>query len=267
MFASLEVPACGPEDVFEDNDLCPQAAALGEGFFPDLVVSSSDPDFYRCGVLQGETIDVDAIFSHAQGDVDIRLWDACGGNLLAVGTSVTDDEQVSWSNLNGPDIEVVLEVLYYTPGGGTPGCNTYDLLIDIADTEPGSNFCTSLPNSTGFPTLISAQGSASIAANDLILIAEDLPPSQNGLFYYGPNQIQAPFGNGIRCVGGGVHRLPVLNSGALGRLSFAVDYTALPASGAILPGSFWNFQAWYRDPIAGGATFNLSDGYAILFLP
>jgi formylglycine-generating enzyme required for sulfatase activity len=27
------------------------------------------------------------------------------------------------------------------------------------------------------------------------------------------------------------------------------------------------FQAWYRDPVAGGATFNLSDGYEIVFQP
>ena len=35
----------------------------------------------------------------------------------------------------------------------------------------------------------------------------------------------------------------------------------------ITAGSTWNFAAWFRDPAAGGAFFNLSDGLEVTFLP
>ncbi len=38
-------------------------------------------------------------------------------------------------------------------------------------------------------------------------------------------------------------------------------------AGQILGGTTWSFQAWYRDPDAGGHLFNLSDGVRITFLP
>ena len=47
-----------------------------------------------------------------------------------------------------------------------------------------------------------------------------------------------------------------------------LDYTNPPqAAGQITVGSTWNFQFRYRDPAAGGAYFNLSDGLEITFCP
>jgi len=44
-----------------------------------------------------------------------------------------------------------------------------------------------------------------------------------------------------------------------------IDFTQLPAGGQITSGSTWNFQAWYRDPAAGGAMFNTSDALRATF--
>ena len=52
-----------------------------------------------------------------------------------------------------------------------------------------------------------------------------------------------------------------------GNLSYDVDYNANYAAGVITAGSSWNFQAWFRDPAANGATFNLSDGLHVTFCP
>ena len=91
-------------------------------------------------------------------------------------------------------------------------------------------------------------------------------PNQFGLFFYGPNQTSVPFGNGILCVSGQLQRLSVSNSGSQGVLVHALDITSPPTgSGQILAGSTWNFQAWYRDPAAGGQLFNTSDGLTITF--
>ena len=44
-----------------------------------------------------------------------------------------------------------------------------------------------------------------------------------------------------------------------------VDLTALATP--ILPGSVWNFQAWFRDGSAGGAGSNLTDAVNVVFCP
>lgn len=129
-----------------------------------------------------------------------------------------------------------------------------------------TSFCTALPNSTGAPALISASGTASVSSNDLVLHAAPVPAGQPGLFYFGPQMTQAPFGDGFRCVTGfGVTRFAPTAASAVGELSFPVDNTALPNGMSFFPGATWLFQAWYRDPAAAASGFNLSDGAAVLF--
>ena len=110
-----------------------------------------------------------------------------------------------------------------------------------------------------------------MGANDLVLRVDGATPNQPGLYYYGPNAIAAPFGDGVRCVGGGTHRLgPVQVADGGGVALRAVDLTAPPADagpGQIQAGVTWNFQFWYRDPAAGGSGFNLSDGLSVTFCP
>ena len=51
-------------------------------------------------------------------------------------------------------------------------------------------------------------------------------------------------------------------------LTWAVHNTAAPGgAGQLTAGSTWNFQAWFRDPAAGGTAFNLSDGVELTFAP
>ncbi|MCB9915264.1 MAG: hypothetical protein H6828_08955 [Planctomycetes bacterium] len=133
---------------------------------------------------------------------------------------------------------------------------------------PVSTYCTTSPNSVGAGVLASTTGSTSITANDLVLIGTGAPANQWGIFYYGPNQISAPFGNGVRCVGAGgigTFRLPLTNSGPSGTYTRPLDHNTL--SHAIAAGETWNFQCWYRDPAGGGAAFNLSDGVSVFFCP
>lgn len=131
-------------------------------------------------------------------------------------------------------------------------------------------YCTGAPNSAGAGASISASGSASVCANDLVLHVSGAISAQFGMFYYGPNQVQAPFGDGFRCVGAGglgtFRLLPPLPASGTGTAQHALDLSAPPASaGQILPGSSWNFQYWYRDPAFGGTGFNLSDALKVEF--
>lgn len=127
------------------------------------------------------------------------------------------------------------------------------------------NFCTSTPNSSGAAATIGYQGSLSLDGADLVLTAQDCPPNKAGIFYYGPLQIQAPFGCGYKCVGGTVHRLPLQLTDGAGSASMPIDYAVQPS---ITVGSTWSFQFWFRDPNGcQGGTVNLSDGLTGTFCP
>jgi len=137
-----------------------------------------------------------------------------------------------------------------------------------------SNYCSSTPNSgSPFGAVMSFSGTASYSANDLVLECYGAVPNQFGIFYYGPSQISNSFGNGIRCVGAGflgTFRLPVIQTDSFGDATLALDYNQAPmnaGNGFIIDGEEFNFQFWFRDPPAGGANFNLSDGLHVTFCP
>ena len=138
-----------------------------------------------------------------------------------------------------------------------------------------STRCSTAPNSAGAGALISAAGTTSVTLNDLRLIVTAGVPAQAGLFYYGPEAVSIPFGDGVRCVGNnpsGVFRLdPPQTMDFIGDATRALDLTAPPADagpGAITVGSTWYFEFWYRDRLGpGGHGFNFSDGLAVTFCP
>lgn len=143
------------------------------------------------------------------------------------------------------------------------------------DCQPTTqNYCVTSPNSTGPGAIIGFSGSTSIAANDFVIRSTGGSLNQPGVFFYGGNQLQIPFGDGFRCVGSGglgVYRLnPAMPTDGAGSAQRPVDYTQPPASfgpGMIEPGDTWNFQYWYRDPLAGASGFNLSDALEVGFCP
>lgn len=134
----------------------------------------------------------------------------------------------------------------------------------------GSNYCDVTPNSAGSGAEIRAAGVQSIDANDFTLITTGAIPNKVGLYFYGPNQVDIPLGNGKLCISPVVRLNPPIITDSTGVATRPVDFTVFPAgSGAnqITPGSTWNFQYWFRDPPAGGAEFNLSNGVQVSFIP
>ncbi len=146
-----------------------------------------------------------------------------------------------------------------------------DFIVAIGCPGP-ENYCVGEPNSVGNGASISWAGTVEMSTNLFYVTGTGAIPTQFGLFFYGPNQILVPFGDGYRCVGGGIYRLgPAQLSDGLGSYNRRVDFTQPPASsgaGQITPGSVWNFQLWYRDPAGPlGNGFNLSDGLEVTFCP
>jgi hypothetical protein len=148
-------------------------------------------------------------------------------------------------------------MLYYRPslfevqGGGNGGSF--------------SNYCVSSVNSTGGAAQIYFAGSLSVSANNLHLFSSPVPTQQYGLFIYSGSQAQASFGNGTRCVGAPIVRFGVQQASTFGDIGMPVDMLAPPVNGAFTAGSVWNFQSWFRDPSAGGSSFDLSNGLSIAF--
>jgi hypothetical protein len=125
-------------------------------------------------------------------------------------------------------------------------------------------YCDPTPNSvSSLGATLGWAGSVSLANNDLDLYATGLPGNQFGLFFFGPNQISVPAGDGNLCVGGGLIRLPVTMSDGLGTAYQSLDVSAPPLVAAVVSGATWNFQFWYRDPSGGPVGNNFSEAVQI----
>lgn len=137
----------------------------------------------------------------------------------------------------------------------------------------GSNYCTAVANSTGSIATISAFGSTLVGQNNVELSAASMPTNQFSYFVCGqvPGFVAGPGGaQGNLCIIGQLGRFTapgqVLNSGATGEVSLAIDLTTIPVGGgvAIAPGETWNFTLWYRDNNPT-PTSNFTDAIAISF--
>ena len=119
--------------------------------------------------------------------------------------------------------------------------------------------------------LTHAAGSTNIHADDLVLSVSGVAAGQPGLVYMGENAILAPFGDGQRCIGagpGGLRRFDVSQAGSSGSFTLTgiVARSQVFGAGAILAGSTWNFQGWYRDPGGPcGSAFNLTNALPVTF--
>lgn len=125
-------------------------------------------------------------------------------------------------------------------------------------------------NSTAQGAVLRAVGSTSVAADDLLLSATQMPPQAAGVFIVGDAHLQPPLPlrSGLLCVGGNVARYPGESAGGLGAYSLSGPVGL--SQGLIQAGDSYVFQAWFRDldPLAPcAAPSNLSNGLRVTFAP
>ena len=141
----------------------------------------------------------------------------------------------------------------------------YEFVCGCDDVQ---RYCSSVPNSTGVAATIDWSGSTSVFANSLTLMASGAPALKTGLFFYGSQQANVPWGDGLRCVGGSLQRLALVQTSAAGTATLPLAF-GLPPIGsgphAALPGTTWNFQFRFRDPTGGPNGWNSSDALEIHF--
>jgi len=220
-------------------------------------------------------LDILEIVGLSDGDAGDHNYDGAqvlgpDGSFTPAGIFRGGDFPSPWCNLFLDFDPMVNAAEPRTPGAMNSPCVDPTGPCDCAG-EFASNYCPLTPNSAGPGTSMSASGSDSFAANNLVIEASGGPAGQPGVFYYGPAQIQVPFGEGNRCVGGSVVRLwPPSIADGTGFTSRVVDNTHPAIAGSpspIVAGGTMNFQYWHRDPMGGGTGFNLSDAISILFTP
>lgn len=126
---------------------------------------------------------------------------------------------------------------------------------------PPTNDCSTSPNSVGPGATMSWSGSTVRSQNNFTIVASGLPPGAANIFFYGPTTTFTVFGNGFRCIGNPITRLPVGNASIFGDSAVPVNLVGTQ----IDAGETWYFQNWYRNPAGGGAGFNLSDALRVPF--
>jgi hypothetical protein len=220
------------------------------------------------------------------------FWTTPGGDFEPVFSATKSIDQPGFYTWTSPGLVADVQSMLDTPSANfgwvlvnwneadTPTAKRFDsrqnsnvllrpalkVIFDLPCTGSATSYCVAAPNSTGLGALIGTSGSLSVAANSFGLTCTQLPPSSPHLYFFGSQQTQSVFGNGYRCVNGTVYRLnPAMSATPAGTSSRAVDLASQPAAGVITGGSTWNFQCWYRNVLAGGAGFNLSDGIRVTF--
>lgn len=132
-------------------------------------------------------------------------------------------------------------------------------------------YCSAQPNSAGTAASITAVGSTSIAASDITLRIQDLPPNQFGFLIASQGRSFIPNfagSDGNLCLASPLFRwyASLSNAGSGGGVTYPADLAALPQGMTVDPGETWHFQYWTRDtnPLNTSTT---SNGVSITFTP
>lgn len=108
--AFLENGADDPYDAVPGSgDACTSPIAINPDSFAEtgLVVKSLDEDWFLFTIAPDAGYAIDLTFTHAWGDVDLEVYDGCGGGVLASATSTDDNESLTIDNCGGASTLVV----------------------------------------------------------------------------------------------------------------------------------------------------------------
>ena len=259
----------------------PSIAAPGQVIFVTLTNNSSQlinlPSSCTFqAVFAGPTCSGTSVFSPVclsvitpipPGTSDVMSWDQ------------RDD-----SGVQVPDGDYAFWIRYYDASWSMTGCCP---TVTIAS-DPGTPYCfgdgsgTTCPcansggpgegcaNGGGTGATLSATGSSSVGAGDLVLSGAGAIPGQTGLYFQADYAVNGGngnlFGDGLRCAGGSLVRLQVLMADGAGNSSTTID---IATKGGVSAGQTKRYQLWYRDPVMSpcGMFFNLTNGYEVAWTP
>ncbi len=123
-------PAC-VNDAFEVNNTFATAVALPTNSDQNGQICSGDIDWFKFDLCAGGSLTVDVTFTHSNGDIDISLRNSADSLTLDSSVSVTDSEQVTYTNAQMLTQSVYLKV--YVIGARE---NSYQIRANISNCTP-----------------------------------------------------------------------------------------------------------------------------------
>jgi hypothetical protein len=258
------------------------------------------------GAAFGRVLSFDMSTGQIANDAHLDLWDGSpyAGNTITLdallgGVVVASDMQTvpsgGFIHPHHFSISGVSFDMLRVHGGGAQDNGVFFGLIDsvhIGSTGPGMIFCagdgsaTACPcgnssptgagegcaSSLGFGARLRANGSASLAADTLQLVGDQMPNAPC-LYFQGTQQIAAGaglvFGDGLRCAGGSIVRLGTkTNAGGTSTYPSGSD-PSVSVRGQVTTPGVRDYQTWYRNAAAfcTPSTFNLTNGLQITWVP
>ncbi len=127
--------AAGSDDAQEQNDTCATARALTAGTYTGLVVKRLDEDWYALPVPSGSSLTVSMTFTHANGDVDVQLFNTCGGAVVLDRNANTSNESFNYSNSSASN------TIYMRVYLGADTRNDYSLTFSVSTPAPSNDNC------------------------------------------------------------------------------------------------------------------------------
>ena len=126
--------------------------------------------------------------------------------------------------------------------------------------ESPSVLCTSTANSVSVDgARLQWNGSTSITANDLTLVATGMPSSTFALVARSMESGLTFVGDGVLCIDTPIIRMEIIQADIFGGVNYPVDASAAAVGGAVMAGETWHYQVWFRD----GMSSNLTDAVSV----
>jgi hypothetical protein len=160
--------AAGTDDAQEPNDSCAAPRVLANGTYSGLVVKRLDEDWYQLSSAPGTVVTISATYTHANGDIDLELFSACGGTAIASDVANANNALISYTNSSGAS------TLFLRVYLGADTRNDYSLTVSTsAPPTPANDECSGvidiLSSSVAFNTgsaTTSTTGSIPASCND-----------------------------------------------------------------------------------------------------
>jgi hypothetical protein len=119
-------PTC-VDDQFENNDTRQSASSFVGTTATNLAACPGDDDFYSVMLAAMDNVTVSALFSHAEGDLRLRLYDP-SGQLVSTSQTPSNNESLTYSAAAAG--AHTFEVDLVSDTGAMPG-NRYDLQVSV----------------------------------------------------------------------------------------------------------------------------------------
>jgi hypothetical protein len=116
----------GRDDSLEDADSCETARRAAPGTYRNLIVKSTDPDWYRLNVGAGKTLTVTLTFTRAWGNIGARLYSRCDRAPIGVFSGPGNTERITFINPGTAPFMVRWQVFLRNDTR-----NSYEMTVDV----------------------------------------------------------------------------------------------------------------------------------------